>query len=99
MYGNQNLNLAVKQRCLKQHLFKTDLKTTLLSGCGTYAEFEKIFLSTLDLHAPYKTKLIRANHARYMTKALRKAIMRRSQLQSKYFKTKSHVDLRNNEIL
>ena len=32
---------------------------------------------------------MRANHAPYMTKTLRKAIMRRSQLQTKYFKNKS----------
>ena len=62
------------------------------SGCGTYEEFEIIFLSTLNLHAPLKTKLIRANHAPYMTKPLRKAIMKRSQLQSKHLKTQNPTD-------
>ena len=75
-----------------EDLFKTDLKTALSSGCCTYEAFENIFLSTLNLHAPLKTKFIRANHAPYMTKALRKAIMRRSQLQTKYYKTKNQAD-------
>ena len=73
-------------------LFKNDLRTAISSGCVNYGEFENIFLSTLNLHAPLKTKFIRANHAPYMNKSLRKAIMRRSQLQSKYFKTKDMSD-------
>ena len=73
-------------------LFKTDLKAALSSGCGTYQEFENIFLSTLNLHAPFKKKFIRANHAPYMTKSLRKAIMRRSQLLTKYRKSKDKSD-------
>ena len=36
--------------------------------------------------------IIRSNHAPYMTKRLRKAIMHRSQLFTKYRKTKSEVD-------
>lgn len=58
--------------------FKNDIKYKLESGCESYANFEEIFLSTLQLHAPFKTKFIRANHAPFVTKALRKAIMRRS---------------------
>ena len=46
----------------------------------------------MSLHAPLKKKVIRANHAPYMTKSPRKAIMRRSQLQSKYYKTKCKTD-------
>ena len=44
------------------------------------------------MHAPLKKKFIRANHAPYMTKVLRKAIMRRSQLQTRYFRTKNPID-------
>ena len=40
----------------------------------------------LNKHAPIKKKTVRANHATYMTKALRKAVMKRSELESKYFK-------------
>ena len=85
-----------------ENSFKTDLKTAFSSGCDTYGEFEKTILSTLNLHAPYKKKYIRANHDPYMTKTLSKAIMRRSQLQSKYFKTKKKKTtnfLKSKEIL
>ena len=43
-------------------------------------------MSTLDKHAPLKKKMLRANHAPYMTKALRKAIMKRSSLNNKIYK-------------
>ena len=38
--------------------------------------------SLLDKHAPLKKKFVRGNQATYMTKQLRKAIMRRSKLES-----------------
>ena len=44
---------------------------------------------TLDKHAPLRKKVLRANQAPCMIKTLRKAIMRRSQLQTMYFKNKS----------
>ena len=47
---------------------------------------EKIFLQTLTVHAPQKTKVVRANHKPYVSKEMRKAIMLRSQLQNKLFK-------------
>ena len=42
-----------------------------------------------------KSKKQRANHKSYMTKALRKAIMKRSELATKYHKTKSIEDYNN----
>ena len=54
-----------------------------------YASFEKIFLSILEEHAPLKKNLLRANHAPYVKKALKKAIMRRSYLENLYFKTRT----------
>ena len=41
-----------------------------------------------------KKKLLRANQAPYVTKTLRKAIMRRSNLQTKYFKTRTPESLK-----
>ena len=38
--------------------------------------------NVLNIHAPLKKKVIRANHVPYMTKSLRKAIMKRSQPES-----------------
>ena len=49
-----------------------------------YETFEEEFLKVLNKHAPLKKKFIRVNHAPYMTKNLRKAIMKRSQLENKY---------------
>ena len=51
-----------------------------------YAKFEEIFLEILDKHAPLKKKVLRANDKPYMTKTLRKAIMRRSALQNRYYR-------------
>ena len=45
-------------------------------------------------YVPLKKKLLRANHAPHITKTLRKAIMRRSQLETKYLKTKTQTDLK-----
>ena len=38
--------------------------------------------------------MLRANHVPYVTKTLRKAIMRRSNLQTKYFKTRTPESLK-----
>ena len=57
-----------------------------------YEVFENIFLRVLNTHAPLKKKIVRANHMPYMTKTLRKAIMRRSALENKYCKSKSLKD-------
>ena len=54
----------------------------------TYAQFDNIFLDVFNKHAPPKKKIVRANHKPYMTKAVRKAIMRRSALENKYYKDK-----------
>ena len=48
----------------------------------------------LNKHAPLRKKLLRANHAPFITKTLRKEIMRRSQLETKYLKTKTQTDLK-----
>ena len=56
---------------------------------NTYDTFEDIFMLTLNKHAPQKSKVLRANDKPFMTKALRKAIMRRSALKNKFYKTGS----------
>ena len=75
--------------------FKKELKDKLKGTKIGYNNFENTFLNVLDKHAPFKKKLIRANHAPYMTKALRKAIMRRSELRNKYLKKKTPESLRS----
>ena len=58
-----------------------------------YQEFEKAFIEILKKHGPMK-KLVRANQAPYMTKALHKEIMRRSEWETKYFKLKTNNTLK-----
>ena len=48
---------------------------------NVYSSFKSVFIDVFNRRAPIKKKVIRANHATYVTKALRKAIMRRSQLE------------------
>ena len=55
------------------------LSTTQTNSCK---QFEDMFLSVLNMHAPFEKKLLRKNHSQYVTiKASRKAIMRRSILE------------------
>lgn len=70
--------------------FEIELKDKLQKeNINDYDKFENIFLEILNKHAPTKKKVFRANHKPYMTKTLRKAIMRRSALENKYYREKS----------
>ena len=61
-------------------LFNDEVKNVLeLDKINSYAMFE-LFLKVLDKYAPVKKKVVRANHAKYISKPLRKAIMKRSYL-------------------
>ena len=51
-------------------------------------------MEILNKHAPKKKKLVRAKQAPNMTKALCKAIMKRSGLETKYFKLKTNDTLK-----
>ena len=75
-----------------QDLFREELAEKLYGCDSCYDIFEEIFINVLNKHAPLKKKFLRANHVPYMTKTLRKAVMRSSQLQTKYFKNKSQKD-------
>ena len=57
-----------------------------------YNEFEGTFLRLLNAHAPIKKKFVRANQKPYINKQLRKAIMKRSALENKYYKSKNLQD-------
>ena len=74
--------------------FKNDLKQVMTSDIKDYGSFEDCFLSILNEHAPLKKKLIRANHAPYMTKVLKKAMMKRHQLATKFYKSRKSEDLK-----
>ena len=73
-------------------LFNDELKNVLeLDKINSCTMFEKLFLKALDKHAPVKKKVVRANHAKYISKPLRKAIMKRSYLEKIYFKKKRQL--------
>ena len=55
----------------------------------SYKSFEQVFFEVLYQHTPLKKKFLRANHVPYMTKSLRKAIMRRSELESEFLKKRT----------
>ena len=62
---------------------------------NNWSDFESMYLKVLDKHAPIKQKTVRANHAPYVTKEIRKAIMKRTQLANKKNKTNTIEDIRN----
>ena len=83
-------------RCYKQFdkiEFKNDLTKKLYheSSCDIDNEFESKFLEVLNVHAPLKTRITRANEVPYMTKALRKAIANRSRLENRFYRDKTDV--------
>ena len=78
-----------------EETFNQELSLKLADECANnYSSFENIVLDTLNHHAPVKKKLLGASHAPYFTKTLRKAIMRRSNLLKKYFKTRTPESLK-----
>ena len=61
-------------------IYKKNLSITQIN---TFKQFEVTFLRVLNMHAPLKQKLLRENHSQYVTKALRKAIMKKYILRNK----------------
>ena len=52
--------------------FNNELKNVLtIKNNGNCTKFDEKFLEVLDKHAPLKTKLLRANHASYVSKSLK----------------------------
>ena len=75
--------------------FRAELREELKKSESTgYYHFEVTFLKVLEKHAPMKKKVVRTNDKPYMTRILRKAIMRRSTLKNKYLKEKTDVSLK-----
>ena len=94
-FGKQKSNIRYYRDWSKfdNAVFRTKLREALRRiESHDYKSFEQTFLSLLNFYAPMKSKKQRANHKSYMTKALRKAIMKRSELASKYQKTKNNED-------
>ena len=75
--------------------FKRELQQKLNQQINEYKHFEQIFLEVLNTYAPIKRKLLRASHVPYRTKALRKAIMKRPELEKEICKKKTNEDLKS----
>ena len=54
-------------------------------GSLNYDNFELVFTSVLDKHAPWRTKIIRGNEKPHMNKVLKKEIMKRTRLWNIYY--------------
>ena len=52
-------------------------------------EFKELFITALNIHAPLKTKFLKANNANFVSTELTKAMMLRSKLRNKYLTEKS----------
>ena len=69
---------------------------------NSYSEFEILFLTVLNMQAPLKAKFLRHNNNPFMTKELRKAIMKRFSWKLHITKTeitKTSVYIKNKGIL
>ena len=76
--------------------FKDELQIAMNEGLvNNYEEFESKFIKILEKHAPLKKRTLRANNAPYMTKNLRKAMMKRTELATRYNKTRNIEDFHN----
>ena len=56
-----------------------------------YENFHEIVLSILNAHAPLKKKHLRTNHASFVTKGFRKAVMKRARLIKFYLKRRTEA--------
>ena len=80
--------LQVSYNNYNKEQFENVLKQRLVSS-SNFEEFFDTFLLTLNEHAPQKKKKIRYNHQVFMSKTLRKAIMKRSKLRNTFSKKRS----------
>ena len=70
--------------------FKKELKNVLTKeNIDSCTNFDEQFLKVLNIHAPLKRKLLRTNHAPYISKKLQKATMRRSYLEKIYLRKRT----------
>ena len=74
--------------------FENVLKQRLVSS-SNFEEFFDTFLATLNEHAPLKKKKNRYNNQVFMSKTLRKAIMKRSKLRNTFSKKISSENSQN----
>ena len=88
----KNFNITAFCDTLKSVL---DCEHSLNDTNSSYDSLLDTFVKCLDKYAPLKKKIIRGNQSSFMNKTLRKAIMKRSSLKSKYNKNKNKLNRDN----
>ena len=84
IYRNQKNSLRVISFVIwTQDLFRESYSKTATLHI---LKFLKYFLKFVNYHAPLKQKLVRGNHAPFMTKELSKAVMAKSKVKNSYVK-------------
>ena len=81
-------------RNLRNDEFRAELDNEILKhdiNNIEYQHFLNIFIEILNKHAPMKIKYLRANHGKFMTKGLHKAIMKRSRLRNKFLRDRTET--------
>ena len=76
----------------RNNYFRIELENALLKydiNNIDYDSFIKTLLTVLDKDAPVKKKYLRANHANFVTKQLRKTIMKRSKLRNDFLEDRN----------
>ena len=81
-------------KCFNRTKFKSNLNEKLSEDISNYESFETTLIEVLNKHPPLRKKFLTPNHAPYITKTLRKVIRHRSQLETKYLRTKTQTDLK-----
>ena len=83
-YFKKNEPITIEYRDMKNFdplKFREDLRKQLESKESiTVTDFQNIFLSVWNAHAPVKKKVVRGNNAPFMNKTLSKAFMNRARL-------------------
>ena len=95
-YKNKPREIVYRNyKYFNSHNFNDELKFVFSKeNIDSCSKFNQTFLNVLNKHAPLKKKQLRANHASYVSKSMRKAIMRRSYLENIYFKKRTDESLR-----
>ena len=89
--GRPRQKICRSYRSFTIETFKKTLSNKLSRlESNSYSEFENAFLTVLNKEAPLKTKFLRHNNNPFMTKGLRKAIIKRSQLKNRYSKHRNY---------
>ena len=93
--GNSKKMFYRDYKRFDQKKFETELKLKLNSQANLSYAIKAVFLEILNKITPVKVKVLRFNNNAFMSKFLRKAIMRRSRLENNFNKKRSDENWNN----